>query len=192
MSYIEPIDPTSGLATPKPELMLEMYAAGSLGAAMARQNATLANASKTAYIKQTLAKPMMKEAGKLTKRLAGLEKQILKVKDPKEREALMKDRDGVKARITELNEQAKAIGKNSSKVERIRRENRQLNTQNHVSRNYLAHTSPQLATFLGDYIGETDTLSQDMEESASKFAAPSGFLGFNFLGGTGGGPGMAA
>ncbi len=169
----------------------ELYCASKLA-----QERTLVNASKVALIKRITAKPQYKELTDLTKRVANVEKQIIKAKG-KERENLITDRDKMRTQIEQMQKDLEKIGDEKQEVRDLRAENNKINANNHEAIRSLSSRVPIYSTGLSGFISETDKTTKDMK-SVSTFVAPSGFAGFapsaltNFFSGASSGPPMAA
>lgn len=196
------IDPTVGLHVPDPQLIMEANSIGYWGDAIRRQNQTLYNAELSYNRKQQIVKKHLygklpgvkrtvldKMLGRtnvdvLNKRIAQIEKQMLKA-DGKERETLAKDRDALAQKVQGLQTNIQEEQKSDKKVLELREQSHTLNAINHRASFLLAMTAPQHGGYLNQYIGQTDLLSKDRESSASVFIPPTGFFGFNLMGGGG-------
>ena len=179
------LDPTVGTYVPNVELLYEYYAAPLLRQGLERQDQTIHNRNVSKGKVRRVSRPYEKQMAAFTKRMAGLEDQILKATG-KEKENLMKDRDQLKVQIDNVQATIKAAIQQNKNLKRIRGENKTLNLTNQAARYLLSQTAPKLSGALGDYIGVTDVDPDeikgegDVSGARTTFVPPTGFTGFLF------------
>lgn len=171
----------SGISGPDVSDLLAMYSIESVGRGIARQNETLRHADVARSIKQRIARKYNKEITRLNRRMTGLDKQLLKTKDGKEREAILRDKAAIQARLKELQETIKLEQDLNPDVRRLKEINHGLNVLNKTAAySFLPHLNPTGSNFLTSYEGQTEAASTDRDVSGSVFIPQAGFLGFQF------------
>lgn len=185
----------SGFVSIPSEYLLASATAPHVARFMKRELKTLENARVQKQIIQRKSRPAQKRIGQLTKRLAGIEDQLLNPKvDEKTKEGLRKDREILAKQIQDAQASINAIRKTDRRMQRLDRENTWLNTLGKSQAYGLSLVNPQGAGWAREFEAQMDLTETPIDEvigGAAESAntvrsvqiAPLGFQGFTFYGG---------